>query len=1248
MPKRFLAVWATTLTVLAWTSHAVPVDFLLSDPSNPSYYRFAVLAGDEVSVVGATRISGDVHSNGDVRILPRGEVAGDLSAVGEVQVQGSVSGRVTEGAEPVPLPVLATEETLRGLAHRIVEGDLDLVAATVEEVLFVAGSVHVRGALGGGGTIIATGDILFAGEAPGGPVARPPLSETHHLSLIAFRDIRLDAGRRFRGALYAGRDVDVRKDIELSGVIVAAGRVRFDKSSSITFEDLDPVAPEITLESPADGSFLAEPAPTLHATWSDDFSGVDPATGRLLLDGEDRTGDSEIDAVGLAFTPAEPLADGDHPLTLSVRDHSDNEAMLAASFAVDTTPPELAILSPEDGGFVATDTVQVTGTAEDAVSGVERVEVNGVTATLDGTDWSVEVQLEGTAATLVATAVDRVGHAATARIEVILALPPLDLAITEPARGVLTAEAAVQVSGTVSELAQTVTVNDVEAVVDGGIFTASAVPLHEGANLLVAVARNSAGATGTSTVTVVRDTTPPSLRIESPTDGLQTSEPMVTVAGAVLDPAGGTTGDDDVTVVCNGVAGTVDNRAFLVADVPLPRGASTVSCTATDRAGNSAESLPVEVIRQALLGQRIERVSGNHQIAEVGAELPEPLVVRLVDGAGDPVPGRRVGFRVSRGSGVLVDSEGAARELEVLTDAEGRAAARFRLGSRSGPGSHRVSASATGFAGEIEHCATALPGAADRILAIAGENQRGVVGTPLARPLLTLVVDAAGNPLAGVPVTFEVSEGGGGFAGETSRTVITDGDGRAAARLTLGPEPGVNGNVVQASFPGLTGLPATFVASGLAAGRPQDTRVSGVVLDNADQPIPGARVLLQETSLETSTDNQGRFSLVGAPVGKVILRVNGATTPRPEIFPALEFELVTVAGRDNTVGMPIRIPALDPEAVEICGGEDPCTLSMAGVPGFEVTISPGAVTFADGSREGPVSLTQVPLDQVPMPPPDGSVFLPAWTLQPAGTHFDPPAGIRIPNTAGLAPGEQAEIFQFDHDLGEFVSIGPGTVAEDGSVVVSDPGFGITKAGWGGFRPPPPPVGSARGKRKSCPVCQQSVGGTCVPEPDHPLTGWRTLPSLQPPIGPGQKAADYCQSIGGQVASIFGVTGSTRRCWERVGLAFGCFPLATFTSPPQSGGTCSRCLCEWRLRFEQETIVCLLDVQQETSLCEKGQPVVRRRSVSTSRIVQSTRPSVGHSFTGGPAASGLCGCPPPNLGPFGIDTHLVFCSAGGTP
>jgi hypothetical protein len=61
--------------------------------------------------------------------------------------------------------------------------------------------------------------------------------------------------------------------------------------------------------------------------------------------------------------------------------------------------------------------------------------------------------------------------------------------------------------------------------------------------------------------------------------------------------------------------------------------------------------------------------------------------------------------------------------------------------------------------------------------------------------------------------------------------------------------------------------------------------------------------------------------------------------------------------------------------------------------------------------------------------------------------FNPPAAMTIPNVDGLAPRAVTEMYSYDHDLASFVAIGSATVSDDGSVIRSDPGVGVLKAGW---------------------------------------------------------------------------------------------------------------------------------------------------------------------------------------------------------
>ena len=88
-----------------------------------------------------------------------------------------------------------------------------------------------------------------------------------------------------------------------------------------------------------------------------------------------------------------------------------------------------------------------------------------------------------------------------------------------------------------------------------------------------------------------------------------------------------------------------------------------------------------------------------------------------------------------------------------------------------------------------------------------------------------------------------------------------------------------------------------------------------------------------------------------------------------------------------------------------------------------------------------------------------------WSVsRQKGSHMilTKPAPFTLPNLQGLAPGAKAELYSFDHDLSTFVSVGTGTVSEDGSIIASDPGFGIIKGGWHGGGDPSPPGGAGDG------------------------------------------------------------------------------------------------------------------------------------------------------------------------------------------
>ena len=155
---------------------------------------------------------------------------------------------------------------------------------------------------------------------------------------------------------------------------------------------------------------------------------------------------------------------------------------------------------------------------------------------------------------------------------------------------------------------------------------------------------------------------------------------------------------------------------------------------------------------------------------------------------------------------------------------------------------------------------------------------------------------------------------------------------------------------------------------------------------------------------------------------------------------------------------PVILPELDITNAGTYDGTQDVELTVDGVDGLKMTVKAGSMRRADGSAPSPadpaiLSLDQVHHDDVPMPMPDGVSPPFAWTLQPAGATFDPPIQIEYPNMTGLPAGSISYFLSFNHDTNRFEIVATGTVSEDGSTIISDPGVGISVAGWGCNCPP---------------------------------------------------------------------------------------------------------------------------------------------------------------------------------------------------
>ncbi len=103
---------------------------------------------------------------------------------------------------------------------------------------------------------------------------------------------------------------------------------------------------------PTDNSIINSSYPEISAIVKDTESGVDPSSIIMKVDGNIVTHSYDKATGKLTYTPITSLADGTHTIYIEVKDKAGNKASAQVSFTVDTTAPELAIISHKDGDIV--------------------------------------------------------------------------------------------------------------------------------------------------------------------------------------------------------------------------------------------------------------------------------------------------------------------------------------------------------------------------------------------------------------------------------------------------------------------------------------------------------------------------------------------------------------------------------------------------------------------------------------------------------------------------------------------------------------------------------------------------------------------------------------------------------------------------------------------------------------------------------------------------------------------------------
>ena len=883
-------------------------------------------------------------------------------------------------------------------------------------------------------------------------------------------------------------------------------------------------APVITGQSPRDVVLPSGSRPTIAATFNDGRVGIDPSKVLLIVNEQDVTQQATVTPQGITYTPTGALAAGTYTVYLEIGNTTNASANSVWGFDVEEASTySVIITNPAPSTTVDSRLLQVTATAQAnktypsllRLNGVEmlRTDSEGATvysgnATLVDGDNLLTVEAtfdDGQVRTVSRT----VNYDAPPRVTI---TSPIDKSVlgrvnpTSPGDLTGNVERPVTITGRISKPAVSVMINQQSAqLLSGGTeFRFDNFYLREGMNVVTAVARLADGRVGSAAVTVSVDQTAPILTVEAPIEQAVTSSAKIDVRGMVNDAVEGFTGASEPTVTVNGRVAQVFDRYYLATDVPLQIGANTLTIVASDQFGNS-RSRELTVSRIGVGSDRLTLLSGNHQTGAPVTALPQPFVVVALNAAGEPIPNLPVRFDVMRGTGTLADAAGepgppVARTLVLTTNSNGQAQAWFTLGKQSGPGANTVKVSSTQLTEEVTFVATTQRGVVAKVLADTGINQFAETGSQPLEILSVVVRDREDNLLPNIPVVFSVEEGDAFFtdqAGEHLSKVVlnTDKNGLTAIRPTIGNMPGtvrimaralreVGGDIDNPDD--LAGNASYFIQAKQAQNGPAS--FSGFIYTDKGEPLPGVRVSIGRTSLSSTTDTTGAFDLGDVPPGRVDLFVDGRTSSHlGKIWPSLHFESYVVRGQENELPHPIYLPPLLMTEAKVVGGNEDVDLTIPGLAGFRMRVKANSVTFPDGSRTGTLVVSPVTADRLPMAPPTGGALfgVPAWTIQPAGTRFDPPIEVRLPNASSQPPGDNLPVVQWDHDLGQYVPMGRATVSEDGAFLITDAGSGITKAGWGGLCIYDPDKCS-KDKPPECNMCEeldtQRECPTCVYDP----------------------------------------------------------------------------------------------------------------------------------------------------------------------
>jgi RHS repeat-associated protein len=764
-----------------------------------------------------------------------------------------------------------------------------------------------------------------------------------------------------------------------------------------------------------------------------------------------------------------PLAEGANVLTVEARDAAGNLTTANRSVELDTLAPSVSISDPAAGTVVPGASITVSGAVSDPH--LDRVEVNGVRATISGGSWSASVPLAEGSNVIVARAFDKLGWNGADSVTVQRDSQAPAIHIDQPQEGSWLAATSVTVGGTVEEeTGLAVTVNGVPAVLAGGQFTAQAVALAEGENRLVARIVDRLGNQGAHTLLVYRDTVAPRLVSSSPAAG---------ALAVPLDAAFDVTFSEEL--LAPPAAGSWRLETAGGQQIPAGVASSGATLTITPQAALPSRTVVRLVLTAALVDRAGNALAETGTLTFTTADREAPAAPVLAAPPAGFLCGPRLALSGTAEADAVIEVTGGAGVATARVDAQGEFALtvdlrpetlnRLEIAARDAEGNRSAP-----LAVEVVHDCT--PPRVE-----AAELAAGAVSVTFSERV------AAGSLAGQVRLFTAAGEIAGGVAALPSGTgaVFTPSSALPAEPLRLEVSTGIEDLASNGLAYPYTQVFGAGVTDSFVAGRVIDARTG--------RPLAGAVVVVvasngaaaPEPQPEQTTPADGRFRLpVGAGTHTLLVARGGYT-------PALRSATVSVGGGVDVFD-PRLTPAADPATIPPAGG------SISGTAGLRLDVPAGALAAAT-----PVAVTALEEQSLPALLPYGWSPRGAAWIDLGGAALASPATLTLPVEA--ADGTSLAVARLNAGTLQW-HVKEVVTAADGAVSVAvdgDGGWAAVEADTGDAPPPAATPGAVLGSGPA-PAANAVVSAAVAFDPPTVLPAQRSVATVTYTLAPDASLA----------------------------------------------------------------------------------------------------------------------------------------------